>query len=339
MSLTSIARALVTDGKGILAVDESNGTCNKRFAAHGIEQSEPMRRAYRELLLCAPGLERHISGAILYDETLRQRTADGRTFVEAMNARGILPGIKVDTGLVPLANAENEQVTQGLDGLRERIAEYAQLGATFTKWRAVFVVGERLPSARAIAANTHALARYAALVQEGGLVPIVEPEVLMDGAHTLEASRRAHDAVLTVLFEELRSMGVRPEGMILKCSMVLPGASNAAEEAPVERVARETLAVLRRRVPIAVGGIAFLSGGQTDERATLHLDVMNRFASADPAPWPLTFSYGRALQQAALARWRGEEANVDAARAALLDRAAANAAAARGRYRPFAAAG
>jgi fructose-bisphosphate aldolase, class I len=337
MSLTSIARALVTDGKGVLAVDESNSTCNKRFASHGIEQSEPMRRAYRELLLCTPGLERYVSGAILYDETLRQSTAGGRRFVEAMTARGILPGIKVDIGLVPLANTENEQVTQGLDGLRERLAEYAILGAQFTKWRAVFVAGDRLPSSRAVAANAHALARYAALAQEGGLVPIVEPEVLMDGTHSLEASRSAHDAVLTVLFEELRRMGVRPEGMILKCSMVLPGSSNANDDVPVERVARETLAVLRRRVPLAVAGIAFLSGGQSDERATLHLDAMNRFASADPAPWPLTFSYGRALQQAALACWRGNEENIDAARAALLDRAAANAAAARGRYRPLAA--
>jgi fructose-bisphosphate aldolase, class I len=339
MSLTSIARALVADGKGILAVDESNGTCNKRFAVHGIEQSEPMRRAYRELLLCTPGLERYISGAILYDETLRQQTAAGRTFVEAMNERGILAGIKVDIGLVPLAATANEQITQGLDGLRERVTEYAKLGARFTKWRAVFVIGDQLPSARAVAANAHALARYAALAQEGGLVPIVEPEILMDGSHTIEASRSAHDAVLTVVFEELRRMGVRPEGTILKCSMVLPGTNNAAGDAPVERVARETLAVLRRRVPLAVAGVAFLSGGQSDERATLHLDAMNRFASVDPAPWPLTFSYGRALQQAALTAWGGKDENLHAARAVLLDRAAANSAAARGRYRPLAAVG
>jgi fructose-bisphosphate aldolase, class I len=329
MKLRATARALVCEGKGILAVDESTSTCNKRFAAHGIEGSEPMRRAFRELLLCAPGLNEYISGAILYDETLRQSVEDGRPFVEVMNECGIFPGIKVDTGLVPLAGAPEEQVTQGLDGLRERIRDYFKIGARFTKWRAVFVVGETSPSAAAIRANVHALARYAALAQEGGLVPIVEPEVLMDGSHTIEASRRAHERVLQALFEELAVFGVARDAMILKCSMVLAG-SGAAEQPPVDRVAVETLAVLRRCVPPDVAGIAFLSGGQSDERATLHLNAINR--RAPDAPWPLTFSYGRALQQAALSIWSGKSEHTPAARRALLERASENAAASRGRY-------
>jgi fructose-bisphosphate aldolase, class I len=336
MKLKATAQALVAPGKGILAVDESNATCNKRFAAHGIQESEAMRRAYRELLLCAPGLNRFISGAILYDETLHQSAGDGRPFVEVMNECGILPGIKVDTGLVPLAGAPGEQVTQGLDGLRERIHEYVEIGARFTKWRAVFVVGDALPSARAIRANVHALARYAALAQEGGLVPIVEPELLMEGPHTLEESRTAHERVLRTLFEELDAMGVRRDAMILKCSMVVAGAA-AAVQPSIERVASETLAVLYRWVPSEVAGIAFLSGGQSDECATRHLNAMNRRAAH--APWPLTFSYGRALQQAALRAWGGRTENVDAARAALLQRASENAAASRGRYVELAAVG
>jgi fructose-bisphosphate aldolase, class I len=330
MKLRATARALVCAGKGILAVDESTSTCNKRFAAHGIEGSEPMRRAFRELLLCAPGLNEYISGAILYDETLRQSVEDGRPFVEVMNEGGIFPGIKVDTGLVPLAGAPEEHVTQGLDGLRERIREYFKIGARFAKWRAVFVAGERLPSAAAVRANVHALARYAALAQEGGLVPIVEPEVLMDGSHAIEASRDAHERVLRALFEELALFGVARDAMILKCSMVIAGAG-APEQAPVERVAAETLAVVSRCVPPDVAGIAFLSGGQSDERATLHLDAINRYAPE--AQWPLTFSYGRALQQAALSIWGGKPEHAPAARRALLERASENAAASRGRYR------
>jgi fructose-bisphosphate aldolase, class I len=330
MKLRATARALVCQGKGILAVDESTSTCNKRFAAHGVEGTEPMRRAFRELLLCAPGLNDYISGAILYDETLRQSVEDGRPFVEVMNECGIFPGIKVDTGLAPLAGAPEEQVTQGLDGLRERIRDYYKIGARFTKWRAVFVVGETLPSAAAIRANVHALARYAALAQEGGLVPIVEPEVLMDGSHAIEASRQAHERVLQALFEELALFEVARDAMILKCSMVLAGAG-AAEQPPVERVATETLVVLDRCVPPDVAGIAFLSGGQSDRLATLHLDAMNR--QAPDAPWPLTFSYGRALQQAALGIWSGKSEHAPAARRALLERASENAAASRGRYR------
>jgi fructose-bisphosphate aldolase, class I len=330
MKLRATARALVCAGKGILAVDESTSTCNKRFAAHGIEGSEATRRAFRELLLCAPGLNEYISGAILYDETLRQSVEDGRPFVEVMNECGIFPGIKVDTGLVPLAGAPEEQVTQGLDGLRERIREYFKIGARFTKWRAVFIAGETLPSASAIRANVHALARYAALAQEGGLVPIVEPEVLMDGSHGIEASREAHERVLRALFEELALFGVARDAMILKCSMVIAGAG-ATEQAPVESVATETLALLSRCVPFDVAGIAFLSGGQSDERATLHLDAMNR--RAPDAPWPLTFSYGRALQQAALGVWGGKSERAPAARRTLLERASENAAASRGRYR------
>jgi fructose-bisphosphate aldolase, class I len=330
MKLRATARALVCAGKGILAVDESTSTCNKRFAAHGIEESESMRRAFRELLLCAPGLNEYISGAILYEETLRESVADGRPFVEVMNECGIFPGIKVDTGLVPLAGAPDEQVTQGLDGLRERIRDYFKIGARFTKWRAVFVVGGELPSAAAIRANVHALARYAALAQQGGLVPIVEPEVLMDGSHAIEASRRAHERVLQALFEELALFGVARDAMILKCSMVIAGAG-AAEQPEVERVAAETLAVLSRCVPPDVAGIAFLSGGQSDEQATRRLDAMNR--RAPDAPWPLTFSYGRALQQAALGIWGGKPERAPAARRVLLERAADNAAASRGRYR------
>jgi fructose-bisphosphate aldolase, class I len=329
MKLRATARALVCEGKGILAVDESTSTCNKRFAAHGIEGSEPMRRAFRELLLCAPGLNEYISGAILFDETLRQSVEDGRPFVEVMSDCGIFPGIKVDTGLVPLAGAPEENVTQGLDGLRERIRDYFKIGARFTKWRAVFAVGEKSPSAPAIRANVHALARYAALAQEGGLVPIVEPEVLMDGAHAIEASRRAHERVLYALFEELSQFGVARDAMILKCSMVIAGAG-AADQPAVECVAAETLAVLSRCVPPDVAGIAFLSGGQSDERATLHLNEMNR--QMPNAPWPLTFSFGRALQAAALGIWGGKSEHAAAARGALLERAADNAAASRGRY-------
>jgi fructose-bisphosphate aldolase, class I len=329
MKLRATARTLVSAGKGILAVDESTSTCNKRFAAHGIEGSEPMRRAFRELLLCAPGLNEYISGAILYDETLRQSVDDGRPFVEVMNECGIIPGIKVDTGLAPLAGAPEEQVTQGLDGLRERVRDYFKIGARFTKWRAVFVVDEGLPSVASIRANVHALARYAALAQEGGLVPIVEPEVLMDGSHSIEASRRAHERILQALFEELAVFGVARDAMILKCSMVIAGAG-APEQPAVERVAAETLAVLGRCVPPDVAGIAFLSGGQSDERATRHLDAINR--RAPDAPWPLTFSYGRALQQAALGIWGGNPEHAPAARRALLERASENAAASRGRY-------
>lgn len=334
MKLRATARALVCEGKGILAVDESTSTCNKRFAVQGIDQSEAMRRAFRELLLCAPGLNRYISGAILYDETLRQSAEDGRSFVELMNEFGIFPGIKVDSGLVPLAGAPGEQVTQGLDGLRERISEYSRIGARFAKWRAVFVVGEELPSAAAIRANVHALARYAALAQEGGLVPIVEPELLMDGSHTIEGSRSAHERVLRALFEELALLGVVRDSMILKCSMVLAG-GDAAFQPSVERVAAETLEMLGRCVPADVAGIAFLSGGQSDERATRHLNAMNR--QAPEAPWPLTFSYGRALQQAALGIWSGKPERVPAARSALLERAADNAAASRGGYVELAA--
>jgi fructose-bisphosphate aldolase class I len=328
--LKETARAMVAEGKGILAIDESSGTCNKRFEKLGIPQTEAMRRAYRELLITAPGLLQYVSGAILYDETIRQSDAKGQPFVEVMNAYGILPGIKVDTGTVTLSGTDNEKITEGLDGLRARIDEYVRLGARFAKWRAVFNVGRGLPSVKAIAANAHALARYASICQAGGLVPIVEPELLMDGSHSIEQSANATIGVLSRVFSELEEQDVALDAIVLKPSMVIAGES-APVATSIADVARHTLRVLTETVPKSVAGIAFLSGGQSNERATAHLDAMNRDTTFRK-PWPVTFSYGRALQQPTLERWRGNADAVAAAQALLVHRARMNSLASRGRY-------
>jgi fructose-bisphosphate aldolase class I len=330
--LKETARAMVAEGKGILAIDESTSTCNKRFELLGIPQTVEMRQAYRELLITAPGLGQYISGAILYDETIRQSDDKGQPFVEIMTAAGILPGIKVDTGTVTLAGTDNEKITEGLDGLRKRVDEYVKLGARFAKWRAVFTIGRNLPSARAMAANAHALARYAAICQAAGLVPIVEPELLMDGSHPIEQSANATIGVLSRVFAELDEQGVALDAIVLKPSMVICG-EGAAVRASVADVATNTLRVLTETVPPAVAGIAFLSGGQSNAVATTHLDAMNR-DSAFRKPWPVTFSYGRALQQPTLEKWRGDAAHVAAAQALLLHRARMNSLASLGRYSP-----
>jgi len=322
------ARALVAPGKGILAADESLPTIEKRFKAVGVSSSEETRRAYRELLFTTPGLASHISGVILFDETLRQRAADGTPLGEVLVRAGLIPGIKVDKGVKPLAGFPGEQITEGLDGLRERLAEYVRLGARFTKWRAVFPVGQGVPTRTGLASNAHALARFAALSQEAGLVPIVEPEVLMDGEHTLERHFEVTEAAIKAVFAALAEHQVRWEGMLLKTNMVLAG-KDCPHQASASQVAEATLRCLRPWVPAEVPGIVFLSGGQGDVEATRHLDALNR---ADRAPWELSFSFGRALQAPALSRWRGQPENVSAAQAALLHRARCNAAARSGRY-------
>jgi len=327
--LKETARAMVADGKGILAIDESNGTCNKRFEKLGIPQTQEMRRTYRELLITAPGIGKYISGAILYDETIRQTDAKGQPFVEIMNAHGIMPGIKVDTGTITLAGTDGEKITEGLDGLRQRVDEYVKLGARFAKWRAVFTIGRTLPSAKAIAANAHALARYAAICQAGGLVPIVEPELLMEGDHSIERCANATIGVLSRVFTELEEQGVALDAIVLKPSMATAGES--APMASVADVATNTLRVLTETVPSAVAGIAFLSGGQGNELATAHLDAMNR-DGAFRKPWPVTFSYGRALQQPALDAWRGKAESIPAAQALLVHRARMNSLASQGAY-------
>ncbi|MBN8427050.1 MAG: fructose-bisphosphate aldolase class I [Xanthomonadales bacterium] len=297
--LEDIAQALVAEGKGIIAIDESTNTIKRRFEAVGIENTEEHRRAYREMLLTTPNLGEHISGAILFDETLRQSTKAGVPFAQVMREAGILPGIKVDKGTANLAGFPGELVTEGLDGLRERLKEYARLGATFAKWRAVITIGDDIPSGTCIDANTHALARYAALCQEQGLVPIVEPEVLMDGDHDIEVCYDVTEATLRSLFGALYQQDVLIEGTILKASMVLPG-KDCAEQASEEEVAVATLRCLKASVPANLPGIVFLSGGQSDEAATAHLNAMNQLGHS---PWPLSFSYGRAMQQAALKMW------------------------------------
>ncbi len=326
--LRDTACALVAPGKGILAIDESVATISKRFAALGIESTAESRRAYREALLMCPGIGDFISGAILYDETLQQTTSDGVTFPVAMRNAGIICGIKVDTGAKQLAGCLAETVTEGLDGLRERISEYAALGARFAKWRAVIHVGAVRPSRTALVVNAHALGRYAALCQEGGLVPIVEPEVLMDGDHTIARCEEVTTRALLLVFRELAEQRVALEGIVLKPNMVVAG-DRCGQQPSVDEVAESTLRCLRRSVPAAVGGIAFLSGGQSATLATEHLNAIN---VRGPHPWRLTFSYGRALQDPCLAAWGGESANVTAAQAALLRRAACNAAASRGSY-------
>ena len=328
--LVETAQALVAEGKGILAADESSGTIKKRFDSIGVESTEENRRAYRELLFTTPGANEFISGVILYDETLRQFAAGGESpFPLLLADQGVIPGIKVDTGAKALAGAPGEKITEGLDGLRERCAEYYALGARFAKWRAVITIGDGIPSARCIDANAHALARYAALAQAAGLVPIVEPEVMMDGDHGIERCAEATEATLNAVYRELHAQRVMLEGSLLKPNMVLPGADHAAQ-ASVAEVAEATVAVLRRCVPAAVPGIVFLSGGQNDTVATAHLNAMNAMDTAHP--WQLSFSYGRALQAPTLKAWAGKAENAAAAKDALYHRARLNGAARYGRY-------
>ncbi|MGH8426532.1 MAG: class I fructose-bisphosphate aldolase [Gammaproteobacteria bacterium] len=329
-SLIETARKMVAPGKGILAADESSGTIEKRLKAVGVESSEATRRAYRELLITAPDIENYISGVILYDETIRQSASGGEPFPKLLATRGILPGIKVDKGAKPLAGHPDEKVTEGLDRLRERYVEYYKLGARFSKWRAVITIGAGIPTDACLDANAHALARYAALAQEAGIVPIVEPEVLIDGDHTLAECEEATNCTLARVFAELDGQGVFLEGMVLKPSMVISG-KQCATQSSVEEVAEATLRTLRRHVPAAVSGIAFLSGGQTPEQATAHLDAMNRLG---PLPWPLTFSYARALQNPVLDIWRGEGKNAPAAAKAFARRARLNHLARLGEYTP-----
>lgn len=328
--LIDTARALVADDKGLLAMDESNPTCNKRFASLGIPQTAEARRAYREMIVSTPNLSECISGAILYDETIRQQMKDGTSFIKAVTDAGIIPGIKVDGGAKELAGHPQEKITEGLDGLRERLAEYSQMGARFAKWRAVIVIGDRIPSVGCIEANAQALARYAALCQEAGLVPIVEPEVLMDGDHTLERCSEVTEEMLRKVFNQLYTQQVMLEGIILKPNMVLPGLSFPIQET-IDEVADATVRCLLRAVPAAVPGVAFLSGGQSSELASARLNAMNsRFKSR--LPWALSFSFARAIQQPAMEIWSGNEANVKAAQQALLHRARCNSAARRGEY-------
>jgi fructose-bisphosphate aldolase, class I len=329
-SLSATARALVAPGKGILAADESGGTIKKRFDSIGTDSTEANRRAYREMLFTTKGAADFISGVILFDETIRQHASDGSRLVELLEAQGIIPGIKVDLGAKPLAGAEGETVTEGLDGLRERLAEYHSLGARFAKWRATYTITDTLPSAYCIDVNAHGLARYAALCQEAGIVPIVEPEVLMDGDHTIERSFEVTSAVLDALYEALFLQRVRLDGTLLKPNMVLSGYS-CPQQASVDEVARASVRCFLATVPAAVPGIVFLSGGQSDELATAHLNAMNQLG---PHPWELSFSYGRALQAPALKAWKGEPANVDAGRDAFFHRAKLNSAARSGSYTP-----
>jgi fructose-bisphosphate aldolase class I len=327
--MRSTAQELVAPGKGILAADESTPTMTRRLAAVGVESTEENRRSYRQLLFTTPGLGQHISGVILFDETVRQTADDGTPLPEVLRGQGIVPGIKVDRGTTPLAGFPDEVVTEGLDGLRARLAEYASLGLRFAKWRAVIRIGDGRPTGVGIEANTHALARYAALVQEAGLVPIVEPEVLMDGGHSLERCAEVTVATLQSLYEQLARHRVVLEASLLKPNMVLPGKDCPVRATPGE-IAEATIAVLRRAVPAAVPGVVFLSGGQSDEEATANLDALNRRA---PQPWELSFSFGRALQAPVLHAWGGDPGRAEAARAALLHRASLNGAARRGDYR------
>ena len=354
-NLSDTAKALVADDKGLLAMDESNPTCNKRFAKLDIPQTVEARRAYREMIVTTPGLGECISGAILYDETIRQQKQDGTPFLKVLSDAGIIPGIKVDTGAKDLAAHPGEKITEGLDGLRDRLKEYLQMGARFAKWRAVFAIGDGIPSRSCIEANAHALARYATLCQEVGLVPVVEPEVLMDGGHTLERCGEVTEDVLRTVFHQLNSQRVMLEGMILKPNMVLPGLTcprqkevkevaigeqqyqvrltdrQEDEVEDVDEVADATVRCLLRAVPAAVPGIAFLSGGQSAELASARLNAMNdRFKSRPP--WDLAFSFARAIQQPALEIWKGEGAHVSAAQQALYHRARCNRAARRGEY-------
>ena len=331
--LADTARTLVATGKGLLAMDESNATCDKRFADVGIPQTHEARRAYRELIVTTPHLGECISGVILYDETIREQCSDGTSFVKVVVDAGIMPGIKVDIGAKDLAGHAGEKITEGLDGLRGRLQEYFQMGARFAKWRAVIGIGSGIPTRACIDANAHALARYAGLCQEAGLVPIIEPEVLMTGAHDLERCRDVTETVLHSVFDQLYIQGVSLDGMILKCNMVLPGLTCITQES-VDIVADATVACLRGVVPATVPGIAFLSGGQSGRLASERLNAMNlRFATASSQlPWALTFSFARAIQKPALDIWHGERSNVAAAQRALYHRASCDKAALTGTY-------
>ena len=330
-SLPEIANAMVEKGRGILAADESTPTCTKRFDSIGVDSTEANRNAYRNMLFTTPGMEEFISGVILFDETLRQSTLkDGTPFPEYLTNLNVIPGIKVDKGAHNLPGTEGEKVTEGLDGLDARLKEYYELGARFAKWRAVITINESEPSSSCVAANAHALARYAALCQENGIVPIVEPEILMDGSHTIEDSFIVTEEVLHSVFYELYGQNVLLEGMILKPNMVLSG-YKCSEQASVDEVAEMTVTVLKRCVPSAVPGIAFLSGGQSNEDATAHLNSMNKILDNN-SPWNLTYSYGRALQVPALDAWRGKEENVPAAQDAFYKRAKLNSLATKGDY-------
>jgi fructose-bisphosphate aldolase class I len=327
--LAATAHAIVAKHRGILAADESTSTIGKRFNSIKLESTEESRRTYREMLFTTPGASEYISGVILYDETLRQKTKGGVPFPAYLSQQGMIPGIKVDTGAKPLAGYPGETITEGLDGLRERLAEYYKLGARFAKWRAVIDIGVGIPSAYAIDANAHALARYAALCQENGIVPIVEPEVLMDGAHTLERCEEVTNVVLQRVFTHLNDARIALEGMVLKPNMVVSG-KKCAQQASAEQVAEATVRALKRHVPSAVPGIAFLSGGQSPTEATQHLNLMN---AAGPLPWALTFSYGRALQETALRAWGGNPATFANGQKALFIRAKLNGLAAGGAYK------
>jgi fructose-bisphosphate aldolase, class I len=330
--LRSTVQAMMTDGKGILAMDESTATCERRFQKLGIPTTEERRRTYRELILTTPHLAEYISGAILFDETIRQSTQAGVPFVKFMQAAGMIPGIKLDLGAKDLAGCVGEKVTEGLDGLRDRIAEYYQMGARFAKWRGVITIDAQIPSETCLVANAHALARYAALCQEGGLVPMVEPEVLIDGDHSIERCYEVTERTLQVVFEQLRLNRVDLERMILKPSMVISGA-NCSVQASVEQVAKMTVRCLRNNVPASVPGIAFLSGGQSNERATAHLNLINAEYQSQ-CPWTVTFSYARAIQQPALDDWHGDDANIPTAQQLLYHRAKLNGAASEGKYTP-----
>ncbi len=327
--LEATARAMVAKGKGILAADESTGTIEKRLKSIHTPNTEENRRAWRQLLFTAPGIGRYISGVILYEETLNQKADNSKQLVEVLTAEGVIPGIKVDKGTKPLAGSPQESITEGLDGLRDRLTEYRNLGARFTKWRAVITIGDHIPTPYCIQVNAHALARFARLSQEAGLVPMVEPEVLMDGTHDIERCLQATEATLRTVFDELRAQGVSLEGMVLKPNMVLSG-SEAANRAGPREVAERTVQCFKRTVPAAVPGIAFLSGGQGDDEATVNLDAINRLP--DKGPWELTFSYGRGLQTTPLKAWGGNPANVKRAQEAFLHRAKATSAARAGAY-------
>jgi len=328
--LHEVAQAIVADGKGILAADESDSTIKKRFDSIGIESTEENRRAYRDMLFSTEGVEDYISGVILFDETIRQSAADGTPFPKLLESKGVIPGIKVDTGAKPLAHAEGETITEGLDGLRARLEEYYALGARFAKWRGVYSIGDGIPSEYCIWTNAHALARYAALCQEARIVPIVEPEVLMDGTHTIKEAVRVTGRVLNAVYTELHDQRVDLRGTLLKPNMTLSG-YEASNRAGVDEVADATLDVFYRHVPAAVPGIVFLSGGQSDEDATAHLNAIN---ARGPHPWKISFSYGRALQAPALAAWAGKPENVEAGQRAYYHRAKMNSAAQTGMYAP-----
>src|SRR3989344_958711 len=330
VKLAGVAKQIVSNGRGILAADESTGTIEKRFTKINVQSTEENRRAYREMLFTAAGLGEYISGVILYDETIRQSTLSGTPFTEVLQKANILSGIKVDMGTEAMPESPNEKYTKGLDGLSERLAEYAKLGAAFAKWRAVITIGDGIPSRECLERNAKDLAEYAKRCQEAGIVPIVEPEVLMDGSHSMARCEEASEQTLTAVFAALGRALVALEGMVLKTNMIVPG-KESGEKASVQQVADATLRVFKKVLPANLAGQAFLSGGQSEEEATAHLNAM---VAAGPLPWPLTFSYGRALQESALKVWGGKAENVPAAQAALLHRAKMNSLAAQGKYDP-----